>query len=252
MSNPGIGRPCARPRAGPFRLATAPPPPWPRRSRRRGSPPRSRRPRFDHHGGSRSTSTMTATPPQRVPGGIRLGSKCTDTVARSVTAIAIIVKMIKHESSCQGSDEDYGIYGPNREIHSQDQPGRRGAVPGPADAGRPLKPFCRILASFAFPGPPISCTLAARVPGDSARNPGAGSCGSSRYRRGTAGAERGAWMHEPKGRYYPLVAPRRFIGDLVHFARRIPSAPVSRTSTSRPSSSRGSITPPVPPGRASS
>ena len=36
-------------------------------------------------------------------------------------------------------------------------------------------------------------------------------------------------MHEPKGRYLPLVAPRRFIGDLVHFARRIPSAPVSRT-----------------------
>jgi hypothetical protein len=36
-------------------------------------------------------------------------------------------------------------------------------------------------------------------------------------------------MHEPKGRYVPLVGPRRFIGDLVHFARRIPSAPVSRS-----------------------
>jgi len=36
-------------------------------------------------------------------------------------------------------------------------------------------------------------------------------------------------MHEPKGRYLPLAGPRRFIGDLVHFARRIPSAPVSRT-----------------------
>jgi hypothetical protein len=36
-------------------------------------------------------------------------------------------------------------------------------------------------------------------------------------------------MHEPKGHYVPLTGPRRFIGDLVHFARRIPSAPVSRT-----------------------
>jgi hypothetical protein len=35
-------------------------------------------------------------------------------------------------------------------------------------------------------------------------------------------------MHEPKGRWLPLAKPRRFIGDLVHFARRIPSAPVSR------------------------
>ena len=45
---------------------------------------------------------------------------------------------------------------------------------------------------------------------------------------------KGAWMHEPKGQYLPLPGPRRFIGDLVHFARRIPSAPVSRDrSTSR-------------------
>jgi hypothetical protein len=36
-------------------------------------------------------------------------------------------------------------------------------------------------------------------------------------------------MHEPRGRYLPMVGPRRFIGDLVHFAHRIPSAPVSRT-----------------------
>ena len=36
-------------------------------------------------------------------------------------------------------------------------------------------------------------------------------------------------MHEPTGRYLPLAGPRRFIGDLVHFAQRIPSAPVSRT-----------------------
>jgi hypothetical protein len=35
-------------------------------------------------------------------------------------------------------------------------------------------------------------------------------------------------MHEPKGRYLPLGGPRRFIGDLVYFARQIPSAPVSR------------------------
>jgi len=36
-------------------------------------------------------------------------------------------------------------------------------------------------------------------------------------------------MHEPKGRYLPLSGPRRFIGDLVHFARKVPSAPVSRS-----------------------
>jgi hypothetical protein len=35
-------------------------------------------------------------------------------------------------------------------------------------------------------------------------------------------------MHEPKGRYLPLSGPRRFIGDLVHFAHKVPSAPVSR------------------------
>jgi hypothetical protein len=36
-------------------------------------------------------------------------------------------------------------------------------------------------------------------------------------------------MPEPKGHSVPLLAPRRFIGDLVHFARKIPSAPVSRS-----------------------
>lgn len=36
-------------------------------------------------------------------------------------------------------------------------------------------------------------------------------------------------MHEPKGRYLPLTGPRRFIGDLVHFAHKVPTAPVSRT-----------------------
>jgi hypothetical protein len=35
-------------------------------------------------------------------------------------------------------------------------------------------------------------------------------------------------MHEPKGRYLSLTGPRRFIGDLVHFAHKVPSAPVSR------------------------
>ena len=36
-------------------------------------------------------------------------------------------------------------------------------------------------------------------------------------------------MHEPKGRTLPLSAPRRFVTDLVHFARKVPSVPVSRT-----------------------
>lgn len=36
-------------------------------------------------------------------------------------------------------------------------------------------------------------------------------------------------MHEPKGRSIPISGPRRFINDLVYFARRVPSVPVSRT-----------------------
>ena len=35
-------------------------------------------------------------------------------------------------------------------------------------------------------------------------------------------------MHEPKGSILPITGPRRFIIDLVHFARRVPSTPVSR------------------------
>ena len=35
-------------------------------------------------------------------------------------------------------------------------------------------------------------------------------------------------MHEPRGRYVPLSAPRRFVIDLIHFARKVPSVPVSR------------------------
>ncbi|WZO99628.1 hypothetical protein EP7_001239 [Isosphaeraceae bacterium EP7] len=36
-------------------------------------------------------------------------------------------------------------------------------------------------------------------------------------------------MHEPKGGSVPITGPRRFIIDLVHFAHRVPSIPVSRT-----------------------
>jgi hypothetical protein len=36
-------------------------------------------------------------------------------------------------------------------------------------------------------------------------------------------------MRELTGHYLPLPGPRKFISDLVHFARRIPSAPVART-----------------------
>jgi hypothetical protein len=35
-------------------------------------------------------------------------------------------------------------------------------------------------------------------------------------------------MPEPKGRTLPLSGPRRFIGDMVHFARKVPTVPVSR------------------------
>jgi hypothetical protein len=36
-------------------------------------------------------------------------------------------------------------------------------------------------------------------------------------------------MHEPKGFYVPISGPRRFIIDMMHFARQVPSVPVSRT-----------------------
>jgi hypothetical protein len=36
-------------------------------------------------------------------------------------------------------------------------------------------------------------------------------------------------MHEPKGSFIPITGPRRFVIDLVHFARQVPSTPVSRT-----------------------
>ena len=36
-------------------------------------------------------------------------------------------------------------------------------------------------------------------------------------------------MHESKGFSLPITGPRRFIIDLVHFARQVPSTPVSRT-----------------------
>jgi hypothetical protein len=35
-------------------------------------------------------------------------------------------------------------------------------------------------------------------------------------------------MNEPMGRYVPISGPRRFIIDLIHFARQVPSIPVSR------------------------
>jgi hypothetical protein len=37
-------------------------------------------------------------------------------------------------------------------------------------------------------------------------------------------------MHETKGSSLPITGPRRFIIDLVHFARQVPSTPVSRTA----------------------
>ena len=35
-------------------------------------------------------------------------------------------------------------------------------------------------------------------------------------------------MREPKGVVFPLSVPRRLIADLLHFARRVPSIPLSR------------------------
>jgi hypothetical protein len=36
-------------------------------------------------------------------------------------------------------------------------------------------------------------------------------------------------MHESKGHSLPITGPRRFVIDLVHFARQVPSTPVART-----------------------
>src|SRR5580704_11289904 len=38
----------------------------------------------------------------------------------------------------------------------------------------------------------------------------------------------GARMPQPHGRSLPLSLPRRFIGDLVHFGRQVPTVPVER------------------------
>ena len=35
-------------------------------------------------------------------------------------------------------------------------------------------------------------------------------------------------MHESKGSLLPINGPRQFVIDLVHFARQVPSTPVSR------------------------
>jgi hypothetical protein len=35
-------------------------------------------------------------------------------------------------------------------------------------------------------------------------------------------------MPQPAGRYLPLSLPRRFIGDLLHFAKKVPTVPVER------------------------
>lgn len=43
------------------------------------------------------------------------------------------------------------------------------------------------------------------------------------------GLYRGSGMPEPRGRSLALSGPRRFMGDLVHFARRLPLVPVGRT-----------------------
>jgi hypothetical protein len=47
--------------------------------------------------------------------------------------------------------------------------------------------------------------------------------------RDTHRHERPSPEHEPRGRIVPLTAPRRFVGDLVYFARNVPSVPVSRS-----------------------
>ena len=78
----------------------------------------------------------------------------------------------------------------------------------------------RILASFAFPPHAISCRLRfARLGQMTSVEPAPLImllCGL--VKPAPARTPRGAWMHEPKGRYLPLAGPRRFIGDLVHFA----------------------------------
>jgi hypothetical protein len=101
----------------------------------------------------------------------------------------------------------------------------RQVVAEPAEVARSETPSSVDLAS----GRTNSCTL--RLPIN--ESCGAGHpdpCAGDRWPESQPGGDyRGAWMHEPKGRYLPLAGPRRFIGDLVHFAHRIPSAPVSRT-----------------------
>ena len=95
------------------------------------------------------------------------------------------------------------------------RPGRRRRR-GPDD--RPQPPAHLTLGAadtFAFPPPPFSDTLPA---------------GSEEgRRRGPPVLTSRCMDARAEGRYLPIAGPRRFIGDLVHFAHRIPSAPVSRT-----------------------
>jgi hypothetical protein len=45
---------------------------------------------------------------------------------------------------------------------------------------------------------------------------------------GKLGVYQGMTMHDQRGRRLPLSIPRRIIGDLVHFARQVPTVPVQR------------------------
>ena len=106
---------------------------------------------------------------------------------------------------------------------------------GPRSPRQEVWPASPDRRSFAFPLRSISGTFRPAVPMTAGLAPTQAAPTEARLRsraRDRPGSPsdslRGAWMHEPKGRYLPLTGPRRFIGDLVHFAHKVPSAPVSR------------------------
>src|SRR5271157_5535863 len=79
---------------------------------------------------ARSTSITTATPPWRLPGGIRLGSRCTEIMARSARMIGIggaIPTSSRRFSFLDRSEKgllDYGIAWPIWGDPAEQQTGR--------------------------------------------------------------------------------------------------------------------------------
>ena len=178
---------------------------------------------------ARSTSTTTATPPRSAPGGIRPGSRWTKTGGRPTR------HRDRHlRARFRAPAKALRLWHADRPL----------GEPPSDSAGRSERPAARQQsATFGFPRVD-AFPVAFRAWADPAL-PGPGRARIV-HRDPTVPSRRGAWMHEPKGSILPITGPRRFIIDLVHFARQVPSTPGEpddqrrrRCSAARPSTRRG-------------